>query len=157
MYNGYARTQDETARDVITRRSCIEMEGERMQATVPESRPRTSRTDLQPHCMATEAAPRLVGPGEASHHQQRERRKNRIVGMIAALACFGLCWMTASLIAEAVGDELLGAWWGKSIGIGPGWLYIRMAQATALPAARRGALWGWITYLLSLPCSLHGA
>ena len=125
----------------------------RLPHTVPEPPRQTSRADLQPHCMATEAAPYLVSPGEASHHQQRERRKYRIVGMIAALACFGLCWIAASLIAETVGDELI----GKSIGIGPGWLYIRMAQAADLPAARRGALCGWIAYFLSLPCSLHGA
>jgi hypothetical protein len=105
--------------------------------------------------MTTGLAPRRVDPGEGSYRQQRKRRKNRIVGVVAALACFVLCEIASALIREAVGSELMGIVWGKSVGLGVGWLYTSMAQAADLPAAQRGALWGWIMYLLSIPLLLQ--
>jgi hypothetical protein len=62
-----------------------------------------------------------------------------------------------TIIGEALGNERMGIVWGKSAGGGLGWLYSRIARAADLPAAQHGALWGWIMYLLSVPCSLHGA
>lgn len=155
MSNGHGITQIEETWDVATRRSFAAVEVAGSRTLAPGSWLQTNLVDFRSRRMTTGLAPCRVDPGEGSYRQQRKRRKNRIVGVGVALTCFTLCEIASALIREAVGSELMGIVWGKSVGLVVGWLYISMAQAADLPAAQRGALCGWIMYLLSIPLLLQ--
>jgi hypothetical protein len=154
MINGYRKTQD--AQGVKTQWVSARMAVKRSRTAAPRPWHQQGLTDLHPRSMAAAAAPRRVDSGEARDRQQRERRKNRLTGVIAALVCFVLCGMASSLIGEAaVGNGQMGTLWGQTAGVGIGWLYTRLAREVGLPGVQRGALCGWITYLLCVPFLLQ--